>query len=278
MVPPSPEKRSPRSGANRLEFVDSHAHLDAPQFRTDLPRVLDRAFEAGVRRIVTIGVTPSSSRNSLELADKWPALVSAAAGYHPHWADGANPDHLEQARRLAAHPAAVAVGEIGLDYRRKRSSRQAQLHLFDEMLSIAEETGKPIIVHDGQAHADVLERLRTHRALLAGGIIHCFSGDWRLARTYLDWWFFLSIPGTVTYPHAQSTRQVATKMPLDQMLVETDAPHLTPVPRKGSRNEPAYLAHTIGAIAELRGMEPAEVARKTAGNAVRALRLPHAKI
>lgn len=181
---------------------------------------------------------------------------------------------MAQAQHLARDPAAIAVGEIGLDYRRMRSPKPAQLSLFHDMLSIASEVGLPVVIHDGQAHSDVREALSAHRSRLAGGVIHCFSGDWNLARTYLDWGFFLSIPGSVTYPRFRQMREVAAKIPLDRLLVETDSPHLTPAQADRRRNEPAYLLHTAREVAQLRGLPFADLARAVTANAALALNLP----
>lgn len=222
---------------------------------------------------MTIGVTPSSSRRCLALAAQWPE-VHATAGFHPHWASGANPERMSQAQLLARDPAAVAVGEIGLDYRRMRSPKPAQLGLFYDMLSIASEVGLPVVIHDGQAHADVREAVSARRSRLSGGVIHCFSGDWNLARTYLDWGFFLSIPGSVTYPRFRQMREVAAKIPINRLLLETDAPHLTPAQADRRRNEPAYLLHTAEEVALLRGLPFEDLARAVTANTARALNLP----
>ena len=221
-------------------FIDSHAHLDAPYFRKRLPAVLDRARKAGIERIITIGVTPSSSRNNIRIAAQHSG-VYATAGYHPHWANGADPDRLAKARQLADDPTIVALGEIGLDYHHFRSPKQDQLRLFRYMLSVATEADLPVIIHDRKAHRDVYEILSEFRPKLSGGIIHCFSGDWNLARKYLNWDFFISIPGTVTYHRFRDLREVAEKAPLNRLLLETDAPHLTPAPKKGRRHSCAIL-------------------------------------
>jgi TatD DNase family protein len=250
-------------------LIDSHAHLDAPYFRDRLPAVLDRAKKAGVERIITIGVTPSSSRNGIKIAEKYP-LVFAAAGYHPHWADGSDSDRLAQAERLAGEPSVVALGEIGLDYHHFHSSKQNQIKLFRHMLEIAVATRLPVIIHDRKAHVDMYEILCTFQAKLAGGIIHCFSGDWNLAQKYLDWGFYLSIPGPVTYPRSRDLREVAQKAPLEHLLIETDAPHLTPAPRKGRKNEPAFIRYTALEIAALRNIPLEEVADVTSQNVLHA--------
>jgi len=254
-------------------LIDSHAHLDAPYFRDRLPAVLDRAKKAGVERIITIGVTPSSSRNCIKIAEKYP-LVFAAAGYHPHWADGSDSDRLAQAERLAGEPSVVALGEIGLDYHHFHSSKRNQIKLFRHMLEIAVTTRLPVIIHDRQAPVDVYEILSAFQAKLAGGIIHCFSGDWNLAKKYLDWGFYLSVPGPVTYPRSRDLREVAQKAPLEHLLIETDAPHLTPAPRKGRKNEPAFIRYTALEIAVLRKISLEEVANVTSRNVLQAFNFP----
>jgi len=253
-------------------LIDSHAHLDAPYFRDRLAAVLERAREAGVDKVITIGVTPSSSRNCLAIARRHEG-VHATVGYHPHWAEGATSERLEQTRQMAADPSAAALGEIGLDYHHLRSPRTAQVSLFREMLEIAVQTRLPVIIHDRKAHADVYRTLAACRSKLVGGIIHCFSGDWSLACKYLDWGFFLSIPGPVTYSRSHDLREVARKAPLDRLLVETDAPHLTPAPRQGSKNEPAFVVHTAREVARLRNMGLEELAAATTQNVSHAFRL-----
>ncbi|GAB6909799.1 Hydrolase, TatD family [Desulfosarcina cetonica] len=250
-------------------LIDSHAHLDAPYFTNQLATVLKRAHQAGVEKIITVGVVPASTRKCIQIA-KAHASVFPTAGYHPHWAAGADQARLAEAEQLARHPAVVAIGEIGLDYHHLRSPKQDQQALFRQMLDIAVAVRLPIVIHDRNAHADIYASLAQVRSRLSGGIIHCFSGNWRLARKYLDWGFFLSIPGTVTYPQAMDLREVATKMPLAQMLLETDAPHLTPAPMQGKRNEPAFIAHTARAVARLRKIPVAEVSDATARNVLRA--------
>jgi len=254
-------------------LIDSHAHLDAPYFRNRLPAVLDRAKKAGVKRVITIGVTPSSSRNCIKIAEKYP-MVFAAAGYHPHWADGSDPDRLAHAERLAEKSSVIALGEIGLDYHHLHSPRQSQIRLFRHMLEIAVTTRLPVIIHDRKANVDVYKILCDYQAKLAGGIIHCFSGDWNLAQKYLDWGFYLSIPGPVTYSRSHNLREVARKAPLEHLLVETDAPHLTPAPCKGRKNEPAFIRHTALEIAVLRNMPLEEVADVTSRNVLHAFNFP----
>ncbi|MGA2403014.1 MAG: TatD family hydrolase [Syntrophobacteraceae bacterium] len=253
-------------------LIDSHAHLDAPYFAHRLPDVIRRAQQAGVEKVVTIGVTPSSTRNSIQIANEFPS-VYAAAGYHPHWAKGVTPERLSEAENLARTPSVVGLGEIGLDYHHLRSPKPEQLYLFRAMLDIAAAVKLPVIIHDRSAHRDVLDILSDFRSRLAGGIIHCFSGDWPLAQRYLNWGFYLSIPGTVTYSDAAHLKKVAQNAPLEQLLLETDAPHLTPAPRKGRQNEPAFLRYTANAVAYLRKISLEEVAGTTSENVYRAFKI-----
>ncbi len=253
-------------------LVDSHAHLDAPYFADKLPDVIRCAQQAGVEKIVTIGVVPSSTRKCIQIANEFPS-VYAAAGYHPHWAKGVTQERLAEAENLARTPSVVGLGEIGLDYHHFRSPKHEQLHLFRAMLDIAADVKLPVIIHDRNAHRDVLDILSDFRSRLAGGIIHCFSGDWPLAQRYLNWGFYLSIPGTVTYSTAADLREVAQKAPLEQLLLETDAPHLTPAPRRGQQNEPAFVRYTAHAVASLRKSSFEEVARTTSENLYRAFKI-----
>ena len=254
-------------------LIDSHAHLDAPYFADKLPGVIEQAQRSGVAAIITIGVTPASTKNSLEIARRFSG-VAVAAGYHPHWAKGASPDRIREAEVLAGDPAIVGLGEIGLDYHHFRSPQADQIRLFRAMLDIAASAGLPVIIHDRKAHDDVRRILSEVRSRLRGGIIHCFSGDWNLARQYLSWGFFLSIPGPVTYARAQDLREVAQKAPLDRLLLETDAPHLTPAPRRGRQNEPAFVRFTATEVARLRGTSVEELGRATSRNVFQAFRMP----
>jgi len=254
-------------------LIDSHAHLDAPYFSDKLPGVIERAQRAGVAAIITIGVTPASTKNSLEISRRFPSVV-VAAGYHPHWAKGASLDRLREAEELAGNPGIVGLGEIGLDYHHFRSPQGDQIRLFRTMLDIAASAGLPVIIHDRKAHDDVRAILSEVRSRLSGGIIHCFSGDWNLARQYLSWGFFLSIAGPVTYARARDLRQVAQKAPLDRLLLETDAPHLTPASRRGQQNEPALVRFTAAEVARLRRISVAELAQTTSKNVFAAFRMP----
>src|SRR5262245_34979254 len=197
-------------------LVDSHAHLDDPAFAADLPAVLDRAREAGVERIVTIGTGLESSRRARAIAEAHPDIWFSP-GIHPHEAD--NPGPVDELRPLAAHPRAVAVGETGLDYVKNYSSVPNQKALFVKHLEIARDAGKPVSIHCREAHSDAYDILRDHAPLR--GVIHCFSGTWADAQRYLGLDFYLSIAGPVTYPNATGLREVARQIPLDRMMIET---------------------------------------------------------
>ena len=253
-------------------LIDSHAHLDEPYLRDNLSSVLERARLEDVKKVVTIGVTPTSSRECMEIASRYPE-VYATVGYHPHWAKGAGPNRLTEIETLARDPAVAALGEIGLDFHHFHSPRKPQLELFRNMLEIASTLGLPVIIHDRKAHEEVYDILFEFRACLTGGIMHCFSGNWDLARKYLDWGFFLSIPGPVTYSSSHDLREVAQKAPLDQILLETDAPYLTPAPHRGKKNEPAFVRYTAMEIARIRNTSLEKIAQVTTENVFNAFRI-----
>ncbi|MBN2126315.1 MAG: TatD family hydrolase [Deltaproteobacteria bacterium] len=254
-------------------LIDSHAHLDMKAFEKDRQRVLDRALAGGVARIVTVGIDLASSLKALDLANRHDFLFSTI-GFHPHHADHVEADSLKQLAELAGEAKVVGWGEIGLDFYRNRSPRRQQLAAFEQQLDAAEDTALPVIIHDRDAHKEVIDILRKRNKAKARGVIHCFSGDWDLAVDFIALGFFLSIPGTVTYPQATRIREVASRIPLDRLLLETDSPFLTPVPMRGRRNEPLYVTYTAQRIAALREIEPEEVARQTSENASRLFGLP----
>ena len=247
-----------------LDLFDTHAHLHFPEFDADRDAMLDRARAAGVRRMLTIGTEPESSRAAVALASR-EADVWATVGIHPHDAAGADSVALGEIERLAAEPRVVAVGEIGLDYFRNLSPREDQQRAFRALLGLARRIGKPVVIHCRDAHEDVLRILAEERVTDVRGIMHCFSGDVAIARRCLDLGLLISLAGPVTYPNARALPEVARFVPADRLVVETDCPFLPPQGYRGKRNEPAYLAITATRVAELRG-EPVEsmVARMTA--------------
>ncbi|GAB4253904.1 TatD family hydrolase [Deferrisoma sp.] len=242
-------------------IVDTHAHLTLEGLRDDLVGVLDRARRAGVGAIITVGIDPDDSRAAVELAERTPG-VWATVGVHPHDAAQVTEADLDVLADLARSEAVVAWGEIGLDYFRDRSPRDLQQRRFRDQLRRARELGLPVVIHDRDAHADVVRTLREEAGELRG-VFHCFSGDWDLAQEVLGMGFFLSIPGTVTYPKNDRLREVVARAPLERLLLETDCPFLAPQPKRGKRNEPAYIVYTAAEVARIRGLSVDDVARIT---------------
>ena len=256
-----------------LDLFDTHAHLHFPEFDTDREAMLGRARETGVRRILTIGTEPDSSRAAVELAER-EADVWAAVGIHPHDAAAADEAALREIARLAAEPRVVAIGEIGLDYFRNLSPREDQQATFRALLDLARRVAKPVVVHCRDAHEDVLRILTEERVADVRGIMHCFSGDVGVARRCLDLGLLISLAGPVTYPNARALPDVARFVPADRLVIETDCPYLPPQGHRGQRNEPAYLSITAARVAELRG-EPIEaMAARLTANACALLRIP----
>ena len=258
-------------------LIDTHCHLDGKYCPGGADPVLARAQAAGVGGFVVIGVgkTLEPARQAIAIArrraDCW-----AVVGFHPHDAAALDPAKLQELEELCADAAVVAVGEIGLDYHYMRSPREVQLEAFRVQLRLARRLQKPVVIHTREAAADTLAVLTEERADEVGGILHCFSEDQAFAERALALDFDLSFSGIVTYPSARQVQQVAAWAPLERILVETDSPYLAPVPHRGKRCEPAFVAYTAAHIAELRGLPPEVFAAATTANARRRLRLPAA--
>ena len=246
-------------------LIDSHAHLDMEDYREDLEQVITRAVEGGVERIITIGIDLTSSIKALELANQYDFIYSTV-GFHPHDADMVTDAHLNELQALAKESRVVAWGEIGLDFFKNRSQREKQIEVFRTQLEIAYDIGLPVIIHNRDADKEILEILNSYGKTYHKGIIHCFSGDYQTALTFIDLGFHISIPGIVTFKNADKLKEVAARIPVERMLVETDAPFLAPVPKRGKRNEPLFVTHTAKMIAALRGMEFEELADITTDN------------
>jgi len=255
-----------------LELFDTHAHLHFPEFDADRAEMLARARQAGVTRMLTIGTEIPTSRAAVALAESEPD-VWASVGVHPHDAAEADADVLTEIERLAGGPRVVAVGEIGLDFFRNLSPREAQERVFRHCIGLARRVRKPVVVHCRDAHAEVLAILAEERVSEAGGIMHCFSGDVAIARRCLDLGLLISLAGPVTYPNARALPEVARFVPADRLVIETDCPFLPPQGYRGKRNEPAYLALTAARVAELRGEPLEDFARRASDNARRLLRI-----
>ncbi len=256
-----------------MPLFDTHAHLHFPEFADDLEAVLDRARAAGVRGMVTIGTDRETNRTVVELARRLPD-VWATVGIHPHDAAEATEADFEEMERLARSEAKViGFGEMGLDFFRNLSPKEDQEKVFRRQLGMARAVGKPVVIHCRDAHAEILGILADEKAGETGGVMHCFSGDVEIARRCLDLGLFISLAGPVTYKNARALPDVARFVPEDQLVVETDCPYLPPTPHRGQRNEPAYVALTAARIAELRGVDSAELAETTTRNAARLFRL-----
>jgi len=256
-------------------LIDTHAHLDFPEFQ-DLEAVLKRAEAAGVGEIVSIGIDEASSRRAVELSLAH-RRIHATVGIHPHGARSLGGKERDALEKLARGESVVAVGEIGLDYYRDRRPRDIQKECFCGQLDLACKLSLPPVFHVRDAFPDFLDIVKEYSSRLPGGVVHCFSGDWPAAVRCLDLGFHLSVPGTVTFANAASQQDVVRRMPLDRLLLETDAPFLAPVPHRGKANEPAYVVHTARKVAELRGLSLEEVARETTSNAKRVFGLEGGK-
>lgn len=249
-----------------VDLVDTHCHLDFPDYEGDTAGPVGRAAAAGVRRMVTIGTALESSQAAVRIAARHPE-VFAAVGVHPSDLDTIGPDTYDRLVALARDPRVVGWGECGLDYYRDRSARELQRRRFREQIDLAAAARLPLLVHDRNAHDDILATLReappTGRGGGPRGIIHCFSGDLPFARACADLGFLISIPGIVTFRNAGPLREVVAALPLDLLVVETDAPFLAPEPYRGQRNEPAYVVSTAARIAEVKGLPLEAVAAAT---------------
>ncbi len=237
-------------------LVDSHCHLDFPEFQDRLPQVLDRMAEADVGAALCISVTLEEFPRVLALAETQPNLF-ASVGVHPDYPDAAAVDE-ETLVRLAAHPRVVAIGETGLDYYRLKGDLEWQRERFRTHIRAARRAGKPLVVHTRAAAEDTLRILREEGADSVGGVMHCFTETIDVATAAVDLGFAISFSGIVTFRNAESLRDVARSLPLDALLVETDAPYLAPVPYRGKTNEPAFVRHVAEGVAAARG-EPVSV-------------------
>jgi len=254
-------------------LIDSHAHLELEPLYKDADGVVQRARSAGVTAIVTVGIDLEDARRALELAERFED-VFVALGYHPHNAKEVGENTLREMAELAAHMKVVAYGEIGLDYFRNYSPRSAQKAVFSDQLSIAKALGKPVIIHLRSAYDEGLTVLEKAGPFPAGGVIHCFSGNERDAQRALDLGFYISIPGTITYKKNEEFRAIASRLPEDRILLETDCPFLAPEPKRGKDNEPAYIVYTAQTVASVRNTSVEAIAQATTANAARLFNLP----
>ncbi len=257
-------------------LVDTHLHLDFEQYDADRAEVVERALAAGVSEMITIGTTLETSANAVALAERFPS-VWAAVGIHPNDATEWGGEAEAALRAWASHPKVVAIGEIGLDYYWERVPHPIQQRAFDEQLALAAEVGLPVIIHDRDAHEAVMATLRRWAGTLPAaqrrGVLHFFSGDRAMAEEALALGFFLGTDGPVTFKNARDLHALVADLPLDRLLLETDAPFLAPHPHRGQRNEPAYVRLVAEQVARLHGTSLEQVAQQTTHNAHRLFRL-----
>jgi TatD DNase family protein len=259
-------------------LIDTHAHVDFAKFDADRQAVIERAQAAGVAVILNVGADLESSRAAVRLAKEY-EMIYAAVGMHPHDASKLDGAVLAALRDLAQQPKVVAIGEIGLDFYRDLSPRDVQRRAFQAQLAWAAKLGKPVVIHDRDAHEEVMDILAEwatglKNSPLAGrvGVLHTFSGDLAMAERAIDLGFCISVSGPVTYHNARQLPDIVRALPLDRLLVETDCPFLAPHPHRGKRNEPAYVRLIAERIAALRGMAFDDLAEATTANARRLFR------
>ena len=255
-------------------YIDSHAHLEGNKFDSDRTQVLERARTAGLERILAIGsgTGPGTLDCAIRIAEQhdW---IFASIGIHPHEAKLATePDYTEM-QHLASNRRVISWGEIGLDYFYDHSPREVQQEVFRRQMELAQSARLPIVIHcrpsnnSENAWDDTITMLADHwKPSGLGGILHCFTGEWKHAKAAMDMGFYISFAGNVSFPKAETIREAAMKVPLERMLIETDSPFLAPVPHRGKRNEPSFVVNTADAIAQLRGVRKEEIGRKTTQN------------
>jgi TatD DNase family protein len=254
-----------------MEIVDTHAHLDMPEFDTDREQVITRAKSNGVSRIITIGIDLTSSIKAIGLAEKYPGVL-AAIGIHPQDSRKVKKEDVYKLSELVNHPKVVAIGETGLDFYRNYSSREEQFSALQWQLEIAKNTRLPVIIHCRQAHEEIKPILKewSTDSISKGqpvGVIHCFSGDADIAEKYLEMGFLISLGAYIGYPSSAGLREVIKDLPLTRLLIETDCPFLPPQTYRGKRNEPSYTLITLGILAEIKQVSIEEAALKTTQNA-----------
>ncbi len=250
---------------------DTHAHLDDKQFEADRIIVMQRAKDAGISTIVNIGHTERSSTEAVSLASTYP-FIFATIGIHPHDAKDCTEKTWELLQRLSQNPKVVAWGEIGLDYYRDLSPRDIQRKVFIHQIELANQIGLPVVIHNRDAHGDILQIIKKHRPE-AGGVFHSYSGSWEMAKDLLKMGFYISFSGPITYKNARHTLEVAANVPEDRFVVETDCPYLTPEPYRGKRNEPVYVRQVVMKIAQIKGISFEKTAELSSQNAKRLFRV-----
>ena len=253
-------------------LFDTHVHLNADQYKEDLEEVINRALNEGISRMVVVGFDRPTIERAMELVEKYDFLY-ASVGWHPVDAIDMKDEDLLWIEELASHPKVVAIGEMGLDYYWDKSPKDVQKEVFRKQIRLARKLNMPIIIHNREATEDIVTILQEEDAKEVGGIMHCYSDSTAYMKDCLDMNFYIGLGGPVTFKNAKEPKQVAVEVPLDRLLIETDAPYLAPHPNRGKRNEPAYVKLVAEQIAELRGQSLADIAKATTENAFRVFRI-----
>ncbi|TFJ93011.1 TatD family hydrolase [Lentibacillus salicampi] len=248
-------------------LFDTHVHLNADQFFEDREETIQRAFDAGVNYMVVVGFDRQTIPLAIEIAEQHDTIY-AAVGWHPVDAVDMTDEDLDWIEELSGHPKVVAIGEMGLDYHWDKSPRDVQKDVFRKQIALAKKVNMPIIIHNREATEDIMELLQEEKASEIGGIMHCYNDSAEYVQRFLDMNFYISLGGPVTFKNATLPKDVAVEVPLDRLLVETDAPFLAPHPNRGKRNEPAYVKLVAEKIAELREMPFGELSDVTTKNAL----------
>lgn len=253
-------------------YIDTHCHLNLPEFKDDLKETIHRAEQAQVTHILVPGINLESSQLAHKMGRE-SSVIQPAVGLHPNNIQEASVDTLQEIAELASHPEVVAIGEIGLDYFRNASLANEQRKTLQYFFSIAIQEAKPVLLHARAASEEMLEILRVYKPDGLRGVWHCFEGDWTLAKQILDLGFYLGFTGNITYGDKEDVKEVLMNVPLDQILIETDAPYLAPNPFRGQRNEPAFVVEVARRIAEYRGITVEEIGEETSANAIKLFNL-----
>ncbi len=254
-------------------LIDTHCHLDFKDFKDDMDAVLKRSRDSGIRFIINIGSSMEGTALSIRIAGE-NDFIYAAIGIHPHEADSVTENDIKLFAEFLNKPKVVAIGEIGLDYYKNISSRENQKKLFIRLLETAKPANLPLIIHNRDAHIDIIDILKDIIGSSVSGVMHCFSGDEKFLKICLDIGFFISFTCNITYKNADKLREIVKLVPMDRLLIETDAPFLAPQDFRGKRNEPMHVRYVAEEVARIKGLSFEEVAKITTDNAIRLFRLP----
>ncbi len=255
-----------------MRLIDSHCHLNDPTFDGDIEEVINRAKANGVEYCIVIGYDVASSKKAIEMAERH-SCIYATVGIHPEESKDTGEVELAEIERLTLHPKVVGIGEIGLDYYHIFSPKEKQKEMFIKQLELAKKVKLPVVVHSREAEPDTFEIIRKYAGTTTG-VMHCFSGNLQMAQEYTKLGFYISISGVITFKKAETLKEVAKVIDIKDILIETDAPYLTPHPHRGKRNEPGYLPHIAEAVAKIKGLPLSQVALQTTQNTQKLFNFP----